>query len=158
MPTGRSDAPAGMEVYAESRAYQLRNQDPSFHYQWASKDPAHPQYVGNYLRRREIGNQATGYTIQDPWEVVQEGTVEQGRKRADDGKAVDTSVTNGSLVLIRTPKANAERAHFLNDRMCVVQDAALLKGDRGAIDKTLCGYRVQGGDALPTSAQLTGGK
>jgi len=147
-----------MEVYAESRAYQLRNQDPKFAYQWASKDPAHPQYVGNYLRRREIGNQATGYSIQDPWEVVQEGAVEQGRKRADDGKPVDTTVSNGSLVLIRTPKENAERASYLNEKMCDIQDSALLKGERKAIDKTLYGVKVQGGDALPTSAQLTGGK
>ena len=155
---GRNDAATGLDVYATSRANELQGRNPEFAYEWKSKDPAHPQYAGNYLKRRERGNQIAGYVLLDPWEVVTDGQVDQGRKRADDGKSVDTSTTHGSMILMRTPIANAEKERAMNERMTDIQSKALEAGERDSIGKTLCGARVLPGDATATSAQLTGGK
>jgi len=161
----RNDAPAGLDLHAQSRAHELSGKDPNFHYEYKSLDPKHPQYFGNYLKQREIGNQVAKYVFVDPWEVVHQGEVEQGRKRADDTKGVDTKVTHGSMVLMRTPKANAEKVHLMNDRMVNIQSAALHSNERNQIEQTRFGAQVFSGDvtsgahAAPVvSANLTGGK
>ncbi len=164
---GRNDAPAGINVYSVSKAQELAGRNPDFEYQWVSKHPDHPQHVGNYTQARELGNQLTGYVMQDPWEVVTRGEgVEQGRKRADDGKGVDTTVTHGSMVLIRTPKVNAEKARYIADRYVDRQADARAAGERqtamngnvrlGAMVST--GDGASGFPAMPKSAELTGGK
>lgn len=161
----RNDAPAGLDLHSRSQAHELSGQDPNFTYEYKSTDPKHPQYFGNYLKRREIGNPVAGYTFVEPWELVHQGEVEQGRKRADDTKGVDTKVTHGSMVLMRTPKANAQKAHLMNDRMVDIQSAALHANERKQIEQTRFGAQVFSGDgtsgafAAPVvSAQLTGGK
>jgi hypothetical protein len=165
---GRNDAPSGIDVYSTSKAQTLAGRNPDFEYQWVSKNPDHPNHVGNYTQARELGNQLTGYVMQDPWEVVTRGEgVEQGRKRADDGKGVDTTVTHGSLILIRTPKANAEKARFIQDRYVDKQADARSAGERTTAlnGNVRLGARVFSGDgdsgamsAPVVSAQLTGGK
>jgi hypothetical protein len=146
-------------------AHELAGQDPAFAYEYKSADPQHPQYFGRYLKRREIGNQVVGYTFVEPWEVVHQGEVEQGRKRADDTKGVDTKVTHGSLVLMRTPRANADKERLMNDRKVDYQDKALKAGERQSIERTRYGAQVFTGDgqsgadnAQVVSSQLTGGK
>lgn len=163
---GRNDPPKGLDVYARSRAHELSRQDPKFDYQYVSRDPKHPQFVGNYLKPREIGNPIAGYVMLDPWEVVHEGeTEQQGRKRADDGKPVDTTMTHGSMIMVRTPKANAEKARLMNDRITEKQSAAMSDGERSRTETVLYGAKVYHGNgesgALAqnvVSAQLTGGK
>jgi len=161
----RNDAPSGLDLHAKSMAHEIAGKDPAFVYEYKSKDPAHPQYFGNYLKRREVGNQVAGFTFIEPWELVHEGDVEQGRKRADDTKGVDTKVTHGSLVLMRTPKANAEKAHLMNARMVELQSTSLHSNERASIQQTRYGTQVFSGDATSgahaapvVSSQLTGGK
>lgn len=162
----RNDAPAGLDLHARSLAHELSGQDPAFYYEYKSTDPKHPQYFGNYLKRREIGSQVTGYTFVEPWELVHQGEgVEQGRKRADDTKGVDTRVTHGSMVLMRTPKANASKTHQMNDLMVDIQGKALHSNERKQIEQTRYGAQVFSGtladgaiNASVVSSQLTGGK
>lgn len=161
----RNDAPAGLDLHARSQAHEISGRDPSFVYEYKSNDPGHPQYFGNFLRRRELGNDVIGFTFVEPWELVHQGEVEQGRKRADDTKGVDTKVTHGSLVLMRTPKANAAKAHLMNERMVAFQDRALQSNERKQIEQTRYGSQVHSGNlesgahAAPVvSSQLTGGK
>ena len=106
---GRSDPPS-IDIYSRSKAHEISGKDPDFEYQYFSKDPKHPtSYVGNRTRRHEIGDQSVGFCMVDPWEVVHDTEVQQGKKRADDGK-VDSTVTHADLVLCKTPKANARTA------------------------------------------------
>jgi hypothetical protein len=161
----RNDAPAGLDLHARSMAHEIAGRDPGFVYEYKSTDPKHPQYFGNYLKRREIGNQVAGFTFVEPWELVRQDDVEQGRKRADDTKGVDTRVTHGSMVLMRTPKANADKAHLMNERVVNMQSASLAAGEKNQIERTRYGVKVFSGDmtsgavdATVVSAQLTGGK
>src|SRR5215204_7654272 len=98
----RNDAPSGLDLHARSQAHEIAGRDPGFAYEYKSSDPGHPQYFGHFLKRREIGNAVAGFTFVDPWELVHQGEVDQGRKRADDTKGVDTKVTHGTMVLMRT--------------------------------------------------------
>ncbi len=161
----RNDAPSGLDLHAKSMAHEISGRDPNFVYEYKSADPRHPQYFGLYLKRREIGNQVAGYTFVEPWELVQQGDVEQGRKRADDTKGVDTKVTHGSLVLMRTTAANAQKSHLMNDRLVDIQNDALHANERNQIGQTRFGVQVHSGngasgafDAPVVSSQLTGGK
>ncbi len=164
---GRNDVPSGIDVYSRSRAHELAGQDPKFEYQYVSKNPDHPNWVGNYTQQRELGNPVSGYVLMEPWEVVQRapGQVAQGAKRADDTKGVDTTMTHGSLILIRTPKENAVKARFIADRMTELRSVSLDAGERAQSGYTRYGAKVfsgngeSGAHAAPVvSAQLTGGK
>ena len=161
----RNDAPAGLDIHSRSMAHEIAGRTPGFAHEYKSADPRHPQYFGNYLKRREIGNAVAGYTFVEPWEVVHQGEVEQGRKRADDTRGVDTKVTHGSLVLMRTPEANAAKERAMKDRMVEIQSAALHANERQQIGQTRFGVQVSSGDATSgafdapvVSSQLTGGK
>lgn len=161
----RNDAPSGLDLHARSMAHELAGRDPGFVYEYKSSDPLHPHFFGNYLRRRELGNQVSGYVFVEPWELVSQGEVEQGRKRADDTKGVDTKVTHGSLVLMRTTAENARRSHLITDRMVDIQGSALAANERQQMGQTRFGAQVfsgnmeSGAHAAPVvSAQLTGGK
>ncbi len=170
MPTGpvvpgRNDVPEGMEIHARSRAGELSGQDPEFAYQWVSKDQRSPQFVERYLRDREIGSPVAGYYTAPAWELVKQGEVKQGQKRADDGKPVDTTLTNGDLVCIRTTKRNAERERLMKDRITEAQAAGLASNERKQIEQTRYGVQVYSGDATSgahaksvVSSELTGGK
>lgn len=96
-----------VEVYAVSRALELAGRDPNSAYQYMSTDPANPSYYGKFLTKHEVGDPEAGYAVAEPWEFVSttEG-VAPGRPRDDQGKPVDTAVRHGSLVLMRTSKAN----------------------------------------------------
>lgn len=96
-----------VEVYAVSRALELAGRDPESAYQYMSTDPANPSYYGKFLTKHEVGDPESGYATAEPWEFVSttEG-VTTGRPRDDQGKAVDTAVRHGSLVLMRTSKTN----------------------------------------------------
>lgn len=127
---GRSDPPS-IDIYSRSKAHEISGKDPSFEYQYFSTDPKHPtSYVGNRLRRHEIGDQSVGYTMVDPWEVVHDNEVQQGKKRADDGKGTDTTVRHADLILCRTPKANAGRYQAINDLRADRSQKMLASGER----------------------------
>lgn len=91
--------------YSESESHRLAGKDPEYAYQWFSQDPRHPQFVGNYNREHETGNQAIGFCKVRAWEVVKKTDKDHNagelRKRADDGKELDTTVTHGGLILCR---------------------------------------------------------
>lgn len=112
----RKDPPAGVDIYSRSRANEIQGKNPGFRYEYASVLPDHPQYVGNKLKRHEIGDASVGYCMCDPWEVVPEADVAQGKKRADDTKGIDTAVTHGNLVLIRTTADNHARYEEIKRR------------------------------------------
>jgi hypothetical protein len=171
MPTGpvvpgRNDVPEGMEIHARSRAGELSGHDPGYQYQWASKDPRSPQYVERYLRDREIGSPVAGYYTAPAWELAKPGQVKQGGgKRADDGNPVDTTLTHGDLVCIRTTRKNWEREQHMKDRVVEAQAAGLASNDRKQMDQTRYGVQVYTGDATSgahaksvVSSELTGGK
>ena len=162
----RNDSPEGINVYAKSKAHELSEQDPNFSYQYVSLREDHPQFVERYLKPREIGNPVAGFITLDPWEIVRKGEVVQGQKRQDDTKGIDTKVTHGSLTLIRTPKANANRARLMDERMTEMTSKALSTNERGIAPGNIR-YGVQvyhgngesgAGDATINSANLTGGK
>jgi len=162
---GRNDVPEGMEIHARSRAGELSGQDPRFQYQWVSKDPRSPQFVERYLRDREIGSPVAGYYTAPAWELAKAGEVKQGAKRADDGKPVDTTLTNGDLVCIRTTKENWEREQHMKERITEAQAAGLASNERKQIEQTRYGVQVYSGDATSgahaksvVSSELTGGK
>lgn len=118
--------PNPLEPYSRSRALELAGRDPGFHYEWK-----HPSDVATHLRPQEIGDQFTGYLMIDPWEVVDDRQgVTQGRGRADAGKAVDTTVTNGELVLMRTTQENAAKYRVIEQRRDRLIDQRLYKGER----------------------------
>lgn len=128
-----------VEVYAVSRAYELAGKDPNYEYFYASADERHPQYVGKYLQRQEIGDPAAGYALVEPWEVVHSKEVTQGRARDDQGKPIDTSVRNGDTILIKTSKANyaayeeIERRRDAGNAKRLRSDRATLRGDAGGV-------------------------
>ena len=170
MPTapvvpGRNDVPEGIDLYSRSRAGELSGQNPEFAYQYVSKDPKHPMYVGRYLKPRELGNAVAGYMVAPAWEVAKHGDVQQGQKRADDTKGVDSTVTHGDMILIRCPKAQAEKEAWMVKRISEINSAELAQNERRQIEQTRYGTQVYYGDgtsgahAAPVvSSQLTGGK
>ncbi len=97
----RNDPRSGPKPYKGSKASEIQGQEKGFHYEWKSMEAGHPQYVERYLRPYEIGCEATGFWMVDKWEVVHRDSVFQSRKRADDAKAVDTTVINTGRVLCR---------------------------------------------------------
>ena len=170
MPTapvvpGRNDVPEGIDLYSRSRAGELSGQNPEFAYQYVSKDPKHPMYVGRYLNKRELGNAVAGYMVAPAWEVARHGDgVQQGAKRADDTKGVDSTITHGDMILIRCPKAQAEKEAWMVNRISEITSTELAQNERKQIDETRYGVQVQMGNgetgfpARPNSSQLTGGK
>jgi hypothetical protein len=82
--------------------------EPGFEYQWVERlDPSHPQHVDNYLNPRNIGDQEVGYATMEPWEICSSKREHfTGNRREDSGKPIDTTITNGSLILIRTTAEN----------------------------------------------------
>jgi hypothetical protein len=125
----RNDPPK-VDIYSRSRAHEIEGKNPGFHYEYFSQDPKHPSYVGNRLRKHEIGDPQAGYAMVDAWEVVHDGEVQQGRKRADDTKGVDTTVTHGGLILCRTPKENHAKYQAINDRRSEQSQRMLTAGEK----------------------------
>lgn len=84
--------------------------EPGFQYQWVERvDPTHPQHVDKYLNPRHVGDQEIGFCEADPWELVSSKRERfTGNRREDSGAPIDTTVTNGSLILVRTPDSNYE--------------------------------------------------
>ncbi len=94
-------------LYRNSRATELRGQDPSFVYQWFSENPESPAYIGNKLAPHEFG-EANGYKVMiEGWEECHSQTDRKVRAmdpRTDQGKPVDTLQRHGRQVLCRIPK------------------------------------------------------
>ena len=111
----RNDAKT-VDIYSRSRANEISRKDPGFVYEYFSRDPKSPSYVGKKLQAHEIGGEVTGFAMVDPWEVVDAATVEQGQKRPDDTKGIDTTVTHGEDILCRTPVANHAKYGAIEDR------------------------------------------
>jgi hypothetical protein len=97
--------PKKLGLRSESLGAEISGKDPSFHYEWKSMEPNHPQYVEKYLRPYEIGRADVGFFPVAAWEVVKNEDVIQGKKRADDGKGVDTTTRHGRTVLCRLPNS-----------------------------------------------------
>lgn len=157
----RSDPKRGYSVYGESRANQIRGMQPGFAYQWFSTDPKHPQYVGNRTRQHEIGNPRTGFLMVEPWEVVDMKTVVQEGKRADQGKGVDSTVKNGSLIFCRLPEYEHGKYEHVNKAVCDLKMQPLTDGERGGGSGAHISTRVQMGsstDQAPSAASILGGK
>lgn len=149
----RSDPKQGYSVYGQSRADQIRGMQPGFSYQWFSTDPKHPQYVGNRLKPHEIGNPATGYLMVEPWEVVEAKDVDQGRKRADQGKGSDSSVRNGSLIFCRTTEHERGKYDHINEKMCALQMQPLTDGEKGNAGGAPISTKVSLGNSVDTAAE-----
>ena len=80
---------------------------PGFVRKWfAARDERHPSYYRNYLKASQIGDPEVGYCQAGPWRIVPQDEAEQGRKRDDDGKSLDTGTTHGDLVLMETTEDN----------------------------------------------------
>lgn len=99
----RNDPKTGVKIYAQSRAVELQGRDKNFAYQYFSTDPKHPQFIGKYAVEHEIGNEAIGYAMVPAWEVCKKGEVEPGRARDDQGKAIDSTIRHGDLILAKLP-------------------------------------------------------
>lgn len=112
----RNDTRSGVDVYARSKAHEIQGRDPGFEYEYFSTDPTHPSFVGERLKKHEIGNPVAGFCMVDPWEVVKSTDVVQGAKRPDDTKGLDSTITHGKMVLCRTPKANRAKYDEINRR------------------------------------------
>ncbi len=125
--------PKKLGLREESVGAEISGKDPSFHYEWKSMDPAHPQYVEKYLRPYEIGRQGVGFFTVAAWEVVKNDEIIQGKKRADDGKGVDTTTRHGRTVLCKLPKSEWIK-HETMDRLIDEAQSTMLRpahsGDR----------------------------
>lgn len=142
--------PKALEPYAQSKSLQLAGQDPDFEYQWFRKDQLTVK-----LRQHEVGDKHTGFLMVDPWEVVHySAELSQGRPRDDAGKPVDTTVTNGELVLCRTPKTNYAKYAVIEKKRDDLIDARLSKGVREPLgDGSTFKTRTVGGrDGLGANA------
>lgn len=117
--------PNPLAPYAKSQALQLSGMDPAFAYEWFRQDQLKVK-----LSRHEIGSEATGYLMVEPWEVVSVGDVGQGRAREDAGKPLDTKVTNGELILCRTPKDNHAKYGVIEAANDSLIDKRLSQGER----------------------------
>jgi len=116
--------PKPLEPYARSRALELQGLNPDFHHQWFR-----PDEVANKTRPHEIGDKFVGYFMVDAWEVVDTTHgVTQGRARDDAGKPVDTVMTNGELVLLRTTKENYAKYERIEELRDAIIDKRLAGG------------------------------
>lgn len=131
MPVAERNDPKKVGLRSESEAFKLQGNDPDFHYERKPLDPSHPGYVGKYLRRHEIGNQSVGYLTVEPWEVVERKDSNHPalRKRADEGKDLDTTVQHGGQILVRIHKREYEK-YKLIDRLNDEARSKMLRADR----------------------------
>ena len=143
--------PKPLEPYARSRSLELAGLNPDFVHQWFRRDE-----IADKTRAHEIGAVGVGFLMVDAWEVVDTTMgVTNGRARDDAGKPVDTTVTNGDLVLLRTTKENYEKYEVIGRKRDELIDQRLAGGQAhnfgfGTSFKT----RTAGGraslDAAPT--------
>jgi hypothetical protein len=135
----RNDPPTGVDVYSQSRAFEISGRDPNAVYEWASVDADHPQSAWLKLQRQEIGGgSAIGpdgkpcYAMVEPWTVVPAGEVVQGKQRADGPRTpFDTAVRNGRMVLLKTSKENAAKYEAINAMKADGYSRQLTDGVRG---------------------------
>lgn len=119
-----------VEVFKQSRANEIAGRKPGFRYQYFAKDPKHPQYIGNYTREHEKGNDDVGYVRVAPWQVVnaKESGVSQAAPRDDQGKALGTTVERGDLILAEIPEEEAQKYDVINRMMSDNQAKRLKRG------------------------------
>lgn len=122
--------PAKIDIYSRSQADQIAGRDPAFEYEYFSDNPEHPSFIGDRLKRHERGSPAAGYVMVEPWQVVHQGEVQQGKKRADDSAGVDTKVTHGKLILCKLPKAEHVKYGIMHERALGAQAARLTQVNR----------------------------
>lgn len=118
--------PKKVDIYSRSKAFELAGRDPGCKYQWMSTDQGNPSYYGKFTRKHEVGNNATGFAVAEPWEFVSsvEG-VTAGKARDDQGKPVDTAMRNGDLVLMKTSADNYENYLEIERRQDALQARAI---------------------------------
>lgn len=122
-----------VQLSRNSRALELEGREPGFHYEYFSTEKGHPSYIGNKLTRHEIGNQASGYAVVEPWEVVQDATASKVAPldpRTDQGKSVDTTRRKGTQVLCRIPIAEHAKYNAVHDGYCDVMERQLYATSR----------------------------
>lgn len=95
-----------VELTRNSRALELQNREPGFHYESFSLEPDHPSYIGKKLTRHEIGDQSVGYAVVEPWQVCSSTINEKVRQldpRTDQGAPIDGTVRYGRQITCRLP-------------------------------------------------------
>lgn len=119
-----------VEIHKQSRANEIAGRKPGFRYQYFSKDPKHPQYIGNYLREHEKGNDDVGYVRVAPWQVVnaKESGIAQASPRDDQGKPLGTTVERGDLILAELPEDEANKYDVIQKMMADSQAKRLKRG------------------------------
>ena len=135
-----------VEVYARSRANELSGKNPGTRYEWKSVDPKNPSYYGKFAAAHEVGNDAVGFAMAEPWEFVssKEG-VESGRPRDDQGKPIDTAMKHGDLVLMKTTADNYEVYAEIDRRMDALKAKSLRNGDNEQYADGKAGYKARVG-------------
>ena len=131
MPAAERHDPKKLGLRSESETFKLQGFDPNYVYERKSLDEKHPNYVGNYLRPHEIGNGSVGYTTVASWEVVERKDSNHPvlKKRADEGKDLDTTVQRGGQVLVRLHK-DEHAKYKLIDKLNDDARAKMLRTDR----------------------------
>lgn len=135
--------PKPLEPYRKSRSTEIAAQRPGFQYQWMR-----PEDVEWKSRPHEIGNKHVGYFEVGGWEVVRKNEIKTpGPGMPSAGTPVDTTVTNGELILMCLPDAEhikyAEMER-LNDELI---DKRLTTGESHSFGNTSFKTRTTGGKA-----------
>lgn len=118
--------PKALEPYAKSKALELQGRTPGFKYEWIRRSD-----VEYKSRPHEIGDSVVGFLMVDGWEVVDSRQgVTQGRARDDAGRPVDTVMTNGELVLMRTTDENHAKYQVIERKRDALIDKRLAGGQR----------------------------
>jgi hypothetical protein len=150
-----------VDIYSRSRGNELLSRDDNFVYVLKPRDPKHPDTVYKKLSPHEIGDQSTGFAMVDAWEVVREGSVKQGNKRADDASgSLDGATGHGDQIWIRTTKENYAKYEEIESRRLTRQTKAINSGERarqsGVTSKAIAhtGYAEDGADRAETSTLL----
>jgi hypothetical protein len=121
--------------------------DPNYEYQWVEgRDTNHPSYVDKYLNPRYVGDPEIGYAKMEAWEIASSKQERfSGNVRDDQGKPVDTTVWNGSMILIRTPKENASiaREYDLQRQEATARRLGHNESDKARVDDAQSGGYAQ---------------
>ena len=146
--------PRKVGLYSESQSHKLAGRHPDYVYERKATDESHPDYVGKYLRPHEIGDTTVGFLEVGPWEIVHRDDKDHNakllRKRADDGKDVDTTIQHGKLILCRIHKSEFQKYQLI-DRLRDEARSKMLSADRASFGR---GATMKGG--VSTGAMADG--
>lgn len=141
----RNDPPEAVLTARDSSPLDSEGRDPNFEYCYMSTNPRHPNFAGKFLRRQKIHDVDNKVAIMEPWETVTDDTdpaLELGRPRQDQGAALDSLKRVGTMILMRTPKANARIKEDAEQRIRNRMDKTLHSKQRESSGNSTVTYGV----------------